>query len=72
MCLATPALVKSLEGTDAEVDISGVRRRISIYLTPEVKVGDYVLLHAGFSIRVVDQEEAEGTLELLRQMDEAS
>lgn len=72
MCLAIPALVKSLEGTDAEVDISGVRRRISTYLTPEVKVGDYVLLHAGFSIRVVDQEEAEGTLELLRQMDEAS
>ncbi|MCK5577350.1 MAG: HypC/HybG/HupF family hydrogenase formation chaperone [Dehalococcoidales bacterium] len=72
MCLAIPALVKSLEGTDAEVDISGVRRRISIYLTPEVKVGDYVLLHAGFSIRVVDQEEARGTLELLRQMDEAS
>ena len=72
MCLAIPALVKSLKGTDAEVDISGVRRRVSTYLTPEVKVGDYVLLHAGFSIRVVDQEEAGGTLELLRQMDEAS
>jgi hydrogenase expression/formation protein HypC len=71
MCLAVPALVKSLEGTDAEVDISGVRRRVSTYLTPEAKVGDYVLLHAGFSIRVVDEEEARGTLELLRQMDEA-
>ncbi len=72
MCLAVPALVKSIQGTEAEVDISGVSRQASIYLTPEVRVGDYVLLHAGFSIKVVDQREAEETLKLLRQLDEIS
>lgn len=72
MCLAVPALVKSIKGTEAEVDIGGVSRWASIYLTPEVRVGDYVLLHAGFSIRVVDQREAEETLELLRRLDEVN
>jgi hydrogenase expression/formation protein HypC len=70
MCLAIPALVKSIDGFQAEVDIGGVNRRISIQLTPEVKVGDYVLLHTGYAINVIDQDEAEKTLELLRQISE--
>ena len=72
MCLAIPALVKSIQGTEAVVDICGVSRRISIYLTPEVSEGDYVLLHAGFSINIIAEEEARQTLELLRQLDEVS
>lgn len=70
MCLAIPALVKSIQGTEAEVEIGGVGRRVSIYLTPEVQVGDYVLLHTGYAINIVDEKEAEETLELLRQLDE--
>jgi hydrogenase expression/formation protein HypC len=70
MCLAIPALVKSIDGFQAEVDIGGVSRRISIQLTPEAKVGDYVLLHTGYAINVIDQDEAEKTLELLRQISE--
>jgi len=70
MCLAIPALVKSIDGYQAEVDIGGITRQISIQLTPEVRVGDYVLLHTGYAINVIDQVEAEETLELLRQLSE--
>ena len=68
MCLAIPALVKSIEGHQAEVDIDGLTRQVSIQLTPEVKVGDYVLLHTGYAINVIDPEEAEETLKLLREI----
>jgi len=68
MCLAIPALVKSIEGKEAEVEIGGISRRASLWLTPEAKVGDYVLLHTGYAINIVDQEEAEETLRLLEEM----
>jgi len=72
MCLAVPALVTSIEGNEADVDMGGVKRRISIMLTPEVSVGDYVLLHTGYAINIIDQEEAQHTLELLQAMFEKS
>ncbi len=72
MCVAVPALVLSINGTEAEVDIEGVRRKTSVYLTPEAKVGDYVLMHAGFAIRVIDLQEAKETIDLLRQMNAAN
>jgi len=68
MCLAIPALVESIDGWKAIASIEGVRRGISIQLTPEAKVGDYVLLHAGFSISILDETEALQTLEILRQV----
>lgn len=68
MCLAIPALVKSIAGNEAEVELGGVGRKISILLTPEVKVGNYVLLHTGYAINVIDEEEAMETLELLTEM----
>ena len=70
MCLAIPALVKSIDGHQAVVDIDGVTRQASIQLTPEVKVGDYVLLHTGYAINVIDPVEAEETLKLLRELSE--
>ena len=45
MCLAVPVKIVSIEGDEAETEIAGVRRKVSIALTPEAKVGDYVLLH---------------------------
>ena len=72
MCLAIPALVKSIEGHQAEVDIDGVTRQVSIQLTPDAKVGDYVLLHTGYAINIIDEAEAQETLELLRELSEAS
>ena len=70
MCLAIPAKVLSREENSmAEVDIMGVTRHVSLDLVPEAKVDDFVLVHAGFGIQVIDQEAAEETLELLKQMD---
>lgn len=68
MCLAIPVKVASIEGDEAEIEIAGVKRRASIVLTPEVKVGDYVLLHTGYAIGVIDEAEAEETLKLLEEV----
>lgn len=70
MCLAIPALIKSINGKEAKVEIGGISRRASLWLTPEAKVGDYVLLHTGYAINVIHQEEAEETLRLLEEMAE--
>ncbi|HJX12504.1 MAG TPA: HypC/HybG/HupF family hydrogenase formation chaperone [Dehalococcoidales bacterium] len=72
MCLAIPALVKSISGQQAEVDIEGITRDVSLQLTPEAKVGDYVLLHTGYAIGIIDPAEAEETLKLLKQLGEAN
>ena len=70
MCLAIPALIKSVDGYLAEVDIDGVTRQASLQLTPEAKIGDYVLLHTGYAINVIDPVEAEETLKLLKELSE--
>lgn len=70
MCLAIPALITAIEDKEAEVEIGGITRRISLWLTPEAKVGDYVLVHTGYAINIVDQEQAEETLSLLREIAE--
>jgi hydrogenase expression/formation protein HypC len=70
MCLAVPAEVLSIDGQEAEVDFGGVKRRISVVLTPEAHVGDYVVIHTGFAISVLDEKEAKETLRLFRELDE--
>lgn len=64
MCVAVPAKVLNLEEPWAEVDLNGTSYKINMMLTPEVQVGDYVLIHAGFSIQHLSPEEARETLEL--------
>jgi hydrogenase expression/formation protein HypC len=68
MCLAVPVQITKIEGAEAEVDIGGTGRRVSIVLTPEARVGDYVLLHTGYAISVVDEAEARETLKLFEEM----
>jgi hydrogenase expression/formation protein HypC len=68
MCLAVPVRVVSIDGNEAEVEIGGVKRRVSIMLTPEARVGDYVLLHTGYAINVIDEAEAQETLRILEEM----
>jgi len=68
MCLAVPVKVVKIEGSEADVEIGGVKRRISIMLTPEAKVGDYVLLHTGYAINVINEAEAQETLKILEEM----
>ena len=71
MCLAIPAKVLTIDGVEGEVDLSGITRRVSLQLVPEVKEGDYVLLHTGYAISVIDEEEAQETLKLFRELGES-
>lgn len=64
MCLAIPARIKEINGTEAEVEIGGITRKASLILTPDARVGDYVLLHTGYAINIINQAEAEQTLAL--------
>lgn len=68
MCVAVPAKIISLENNMAEVEMAGVQRTIGLDLLPQAKIGDYVLVHAGFAIQLVDEEEALKTLELFREI----
>ena len=68
MCLALPARIVVLDGDAATIDLGGVRQTVSVALTPGVAVGDYVIVHVGHAIGVVDPEEAEHTLALLAEL----
>jgi len=68
MCLAVPVKITFIEGDQADVDIGGVSRRVSITLTPEALIGDYVLLHTGYAINVLNEAEAKETLDILERM----
>jgi len=72
VCLAIPVLIKSIEDKEAEVEIGGITRRISLQLTPEAKVGDYAIVHTGYAINILDQEGAEETLKLLEEIAETA
>jgi len=65
MCLAVPAKIVQLEGSAATVDLHGNRVEISTVLTPEVRLGDWVLVHAGFSIQHLDEAAAAETFAIL-------
>jgi len=70
MCLAVPARVIELVDDKAVVDAMGNRWNIRTTLTPEIKLGDIVLIHAGFAIAKVDEEEAKKTWELFAEIAE--
>jgi hydrogenase expression/formation protein HypC len=72
MCLAVPLRVLKIEGNSAQVELGGVLRQVSLVLTPEAKEGDYVLVHTGFAISVLDEEEAQQTLALLAELANAA
>jgi len=68
MCLAIPARIVELNKDNAVVDAMGNSFRAKTTLLPEAKLGDLVLIHAGFAISLVDEEEAKKTWELLAQI----
>lgn len=72
MCLAIPAKVVSLDGIAAQVDMMGNERVVCVDLVPEVQVGDYVLVHAGFAISVIDDQTAKETEEIWLEVADAS
>jgi len=71
MCLAIPAKIKGIDKKEAVVDFGGIAKRISLGILDDCKVGDYVLIHAGFAIGKVEKEEAEDTFSALRELEEA-
>jgi hydrogenase expression/formation protein HypC len=74
MCLAVPGKVleihTNIEPVMAVVDFGGIRKKVCIELVPEVKIGDYVVVHVGFAISIVDEEDAVETLKLFEEMGE--
>lgn len=71
MCLAVPGkVVKRDDGLKATVDMMGIERPVSLRLVPTAQVDDYILVHAGFGIQIVDEQEAQETLELVNAMSE--
>jgi len=70
MCLGIPGRVIEIEKNVAKVDVGGLSRDISLDLCPDVSVGEYVLIHTGFAIQKVDEQEAKETLDLLIKMAE--
>ena len=70
MCLAIPARIESIEGDRARVNLAGTKADVVVTLTPEAGVGDWVLIHAGYAITIVTEEDARETFALLRQLDD--
>jgi len=70
MCLAIPARIVELDKDKAVVDAMGNRWRAKTTLLPEAKLGDLVLIHAGFAISLIDEEEAKKTWQLIKQINE--
>ena len=68
MCLAVPAKVVAIKDDMGTVDIAGVTRDVSLMLLPETKLGDYVLVHAGFAMQKVEEKDAEETYALMAEM----
>jgi hydrogenase expression/formation protein HypC len=58
MCLAIPAKIIKINKNIAETESLGVVKEVDITLTPDIKIGDYVIVHAGFSIQIIDKKEA--------------
>lgn len=67
MCLAIPAQIESMDGRKGTVALEGSRSEVVLSLVPEAKVGDWVLIHAGHAIAVLDEAEAKETYELLKE-----
>jgi hydrogenase expression/formation protein HypC len=75
MCLAIPGKVISIAGDDpvfrmGKVDFGGVIKEVNFCYVPEVKLGDYVIIHVGFALNIIDEDEAEKVFEYLREMEE--
>jgi hydrogenase expression/formation protein HypC len=67
MCLAVPMKLLTRDDFEGVVELDGVRRTVSLMLLPEAEVGEHILIHAGYAIGAIDEEEAQRTLDLLRE-----
>jgi hydrogenase expression/formation protein HypC len=67
MCLAIPSKITKIENNMATIDVEGIQREASLLLLEDARVGDYVIVHAGFAISKLDEAAAQETLDLLRE-----
>jgi len=75
MCLAVPGKIVSIAEEEAvlrcgKVDFGGIRKEVCLAYTPEARIGDYVLVHVGFALTVVDEQEAQRVFETLQQLEQ--
>jgi len=70
LCLAFPAKVVDIKDLLATVELSGVTRQASLMLLPEAKLGDYVLVHAGFAMQIVDKQQVDEMLEIFDEIED--
>lgn len=70
MCLAVPGKVLERQDMLATIEVGGVTRKVSLMLLPETQVGDFVLIHAGFAVQRIDEDEAEKTLALFKELEQ--
>lgn len=68
MCLAVPMKLIAIDGNNGQADAQGVKRQVALDLVPEAKVGDYVIVHAGYAIQILDEEAALETISMLEEM----
>jgi hydrogenase expression/formation protein HypC len=71
MCLGIPAQIVARDGDSATVEVAGVRREACVALCPAAGVGDWVLVHVGFALATIDEDEARRTLALIEELAEA-
>jgi hydrogenase expression/formation protein HypC len=67
MCLAIPSKIVKIENNVATIDVDGVRREASLLLIDDSKIGDYVIVHAGFAINKINEEQALESLKLMKE-----
>lgn len=72
MCLALPMRITAIDGQLATIVAEGLEQRASVVLVPDAGIGDYVLVHAGYAINVIDDDEADETYALLAELTEAA
>ena len=68
MCLAIPAKITKIENQMGTIDMEGTQREVSLLLLEDAKIGDYVIVHAGFAIHKIDETEAMESLKVLREL----
>lgn len=68
MCLAIPAKITKIDNSMGTIDMEGTQREVSLLLLEDAKIGDYVIVHAGFAIHKIDEAEARESLKVLREL----
>jgi len=68
MCLAIPAKITKIDNSMGTIDMEGAQREVSLLLLEDAKIGDYVIVHAGFAIHTIDEAEAKESLKVLREL----